>query len=602
MRKFLLFLLLLTACLPAPPPHQPAHSWASALRTLDPTDALKPAHDITAVYLRQQDSTLQIRVDLLDFQNPNDLSVDIRIEDDSAPQEPPLIIHIPSKTASARIKLNPQLATVIVDIPHSPSHPRVDVSTPEDQITGLTLDSPTPTQTAPLLLAFYDTFAARFPAEALRSWDGAHTGPRGERHGLKHLLDAAEEYQVPIVLLDLKEPESLSALDAMELLPKIEPLENQGLLIFPDNSTNNLEFTFLEDSTHLYRPIFNKLTYIPIATETDLTQPTSNGPSLEVRRALLEVALNADEEDLLVLGGSLADTTWGSPDMINKTMGYFISRPYIHVLNIEDLLTFPTSTDNAIIPQPEEPEDGKTVQVQAVLEFAQEWVENPPNEMIAQCQPGLLKCMLTNATYLAIFDPQTASLTYLFTVERIDNPPNSRHDLHQLNGPSWQVAPGIDLYPGAFADDKDYQVSIDRNSLIFTSTDGTREKTFILTETGIVAIYRTQEPVIAEIPLMVDPDTRFAPGWAENYMGENTPNGIRWGLENGPMVDVQVEGPITMRAFNESLDLLANPEDPDFAYPPGHYIPFPMAIVEVDMKDGYFLRLGRLAPDFLVRR
>jgi len=49
-----------------------------------------------------------------------------------------------------------------------------------------------------------------------------------------------------------------------------------------------------------------------------------------------------------------------------------------------------------------------------------------------------------------------------------------------------------------------------------------------------------------------------------------------------------------MRAFNETLDLLANPEDPDFSYPPGHYVPFPMAVAEVEMQDGYFLRLERL--------
>ena len=60
------------------------------------------------------------------------------------------------------------------------------------------------------------------------------------------------------------------------------------------------------------------------------------------------------------------------------------------------------------------------------------------------------------------------------------------------------------------------------------------------------------------------------------------------------MVSVQTEGRITMRAFNESLDLLASPEDPDFDYPAGHYIPFPMAIAEVEMQDGYFLRLERL--------
>jgi hypothetical protein len=579
MRKFLLFLLLLTACLPAPSPHQPPHPWASALRALDPADTSTPAHDITAVYLREGDDILQIRMDLLDFNNPKDLSIDIQIESDTTPQSSPLIIHIPSQLNSPRINCDPQLATVIADIPLTelPSQPRVDVSTPEDQITGLTLDGPTPTQTAPLLLTFYDTFTARFPAEALRSWDGAHTGPRGERHGLKHLLNAVEEYKIPVVLLDLKEPENLSALDAMELLSRIESLENQGLLIFPDKSINNLEFTFLEDASHLYQPTFSKITYIPIATETDTTQPSPNGPSLEVRRALLETALNEEGEDLLILGGSLADSTWGSPDMVGATMAYFASRPYVNVLSAEDLLTFPANTDNTIVPQPEEPTDEKTVLVQVALEFAQEWVENLPTKMIAQCQPEFPQCSLTNDTYLAIFDPQTASLTYLFAREGTD--------LHQLIAPSWQVAPGIDLFPGAFLDEKEYQVSILENSLSFISTDSNRIKTFTLKESGLEITYQMQEPVLTQVPLLVDPWTRFTPGWAENYVSKTTPNGIRWGLKNGPMVEIQTEASVEMRAFNKSLDLLTNPEDPDFAYPPGHYVPFPMAILSTDIPE-----------------
>ena len=42
-----------------------------------------------------------------------------------------------------------------------------------------------------LLMAFSDVFDATTPAQTLRRWDGAHTGPYGERHGLHPLLDAA---------------------------------------------------------------------------------------------------------------------------------------------------------------------------------------------------------------------------------------------------------------------------------------------------------------------------------------------------------------------------------------------------------------------------
>jgi hypothetical protein len=257
MRKILLslclLLTLLTACSSpprglSPPGRRTAneHPWAEALRALDPAEAANPAHDVTAVYVRQGNDVYQIRVDLLGFQTANDLALDIKIGDDSTPEAAPLTLHIPSEDSPARITLDPLLATVIVDVPRSsiPSRPRVDVSTPEDEITGLTPDGPVPARTAPLLLAFYDTFAGRFPAEALRSWDGAHSGPRGERHGLKHLLDAVEETQIPIVLLDLKEPENLSALDAMGVLPQIQQLEQDSLLLLPDQPGQEVLFGF----------------------------------------------------------------------------------------------------------------------------------------------------------------------------------------------------------------------------------------------------------------------------------------------------------------------------------------------------------------------
>ncbi len=177
MRKILLTLLLLTSCA-SPPilnPHPSDNGlktspWASALRALDPLDAPTPANDITAVYLLVDGTDLQIRVDLLDFQAPRQLSLDIQIGDDSAPEAIPLDIHIPSENNSERISLDPLLATVIVSVPLSkiPSHPRVDVSTPEDKITALTLDGPTPNRerapAADLLRHFYRSPARRGPA------------------------------------------------------------------------------------------------------------------------------------------------------------------------------------------------------------------------------------------------------------------------------------------------------------------------------------------------------------------------------------------------------------------------------------------------------
>jgi len=650
------FLVLLSGCLSSRETASEANNstdglrrtpWAGALRALDPADASTPAHDLTAVYLHQHEGNLQIRIDLLDFHSPNDLLLNIRIEDESAPDVFPFEIHIPSESDSTRITLDPQLATVIIEAPLSeiPSRPHINVTTPEDEITGLTLNGPVPTQRAPLLLTFYDTFAGRFPAEALRSWDGAHTGPRGERHGLKHLLDAVEEYQIPIVLLDMKESANLSALDAMGALPRIKALAEEGLLILPNVSPNasgleqqivesfgfttspflynpypdpwskyDYRFTFMDDPSHFYhwfRFPTDNIIYIPLVEANESSHPTPDGPTLEIRRTFLETALNQDKKDLLVISDSLSEATWNSPDMVGPIFSYFASRPYIKILNQKDLLNFSTisgrpgllhkKSDEIFVKM----ENFYAVANGHVMDYADFWKENLPEQPELRCDFDIDwdnegECILADENYLAILDPLGARLTYLFTREE--------DGLHQLIGPSWQVAVGLsnpstwDLsageaadpgaYPGAFADIDDpfkpYEPAIEGNTITFTALDGTRTKTFELTKTGIKAEYQTQEPVTTQIPLLVDPDTRFTPDWAKKYTQQNAPGEIAWGLEDGPMVRVQFEGEISMRAFTESLSLLSTPEDPDFDYPPGHYIPFPMAVAEITPDDGTF--------------
>ncbi|MDP2995744.1 MAG: hypothetical protein Q8N46_11560, partial [Anaerolineales bacterium] len=241
-------LLLIASCVPAP-----AHrDWVYAdLRLLDPVDDTStPSTDILAVYTRRFGSDLEIRVDLLDLPltpdyhlqilldtlpggNPWDLTIDIPT--DGRPSVTPA-----NSNLIPRLIRDPWMDTVIVrfnrlDIPQLftlqvASFTPGD-STPADVTDLVRSDALPPTQRAPLALVFWDVFPAATPAQALRRWDGAHTGPRGERHGLKHILDNAGQYGVPVALLDLKTPASLAALDYLGITPQIQSLTSHGLLI-----------------------------------------------------------------------------------------------------------------------------------------------------------------------------------------------------------------------------------------------------------------------------------------------------------------------------------------------------------------------------------
>jgi hypothetical protein len=623
--------LILSACLPpAPAGSTPTaaltNPWGAALRALDPADAADPALDITAVYLKQEEGSLLVRVDLLDFQNPGQVRIEIQVADvaNSGRKHFPIIVNAPDERFP--MQLDPALDTVTVEIFNDalPANPRIDVLTPQDAVADLRPDGPVPSGSAPLLLTFYEAFPGRFPAEALRSWDGAHSGPRGERHGLKHLVAAAETYQTPVVLLDLKDPESLSALDAMGQLPHLRKLAENGLLVLPrvvgestgfdlpgsatcfaDSGDTQkkcpVSFQFQEDAGHIrrwYRFPFQATTSIPIADGSTGQQPGASGPSLEVRSALLEIALNDDPLDLLALGGSLPQSNWGDPDMAGPTLAYFASRPYIRLLDEGDLLAFPALAGRPqALPSPtghnaEELADLYAGLTRPIQEFAAGW----DGAALAECgrdldRDGQPECLLADERLLAVLDPQGARLTYLFAREDSVS--------HQLVGPSWEVATGLSnaalwdvalgeaadpgALPGAFAELDEpflqYSAAVEGGTLNFISQDGMRIKTFRLTDSGLEVNYRLQEPLTAHIALLVDPWTRFYPGWAGRYVGEKTSSGLRWGLKDGPMVALGADIPLDIKIFNENMDLLSIPEDPDLEYPPGYTLPFPMVLV-----------------------
>jgi hypothetical protein len=411
MRHFFILLtascLLLTAsCATAQAANPP---WAYAdLRRLDPSaDTSAPAADLLAVYTRTAGYDVQIRLDLLDLAFTDDSRLEVQLWDNALYARSPLVIQIPS---SGRIQLiqppgvdsplqvrlirDPGLDTLTISLNHyfiaeryhfdittySPAS-----STPADEALDIRSDGSPPPTRAPLLLAFTDSYPAYTPAQALRRWDGAHTGPNGGRHGLRHVLDNAGRYGIPLALLDLKTPVSLSALDFIGQTGQVQRLADDRLLILPDvvygepadvslafsrqaaqafglpaslisyapgldlSPIYRFQFVDLPDATHLARRLGQTL--IPLPTLAD-GQATGDGLSLEVRRLLIQSALSPDPADIVVLGGSLPHSTWGNADMAAASFAYIAAHPWMWPLNGEDLMSFPSGGTAASIPSP----------------------------------------------------------------------------------------------------------------------------------------------------------------------------------------------------------------------------------------------------------
>jgi hypothetical protein len=706
-------LLLATASCASLPVDRP---WVYAdLRALDTLDAPSPATDILAVYTRTTDLSVDIRVDLLDINPADKYTLKLALWDNRDFSQNPLMIDISStgivQTSGIhegkpviwpRVVQSHQLDTITMNLNRSfiGERYRLDVSTYTtdpvslaDEIHNIRSDSQPPVNRAPILVAFWDAFPVTTPAQALRSWDGAHTGPLGDRHGLLHILAGAGQYNVPVALLDIKNPASLAVLNFMGDVPKLKDLYARGLLILPDVAYGkpadvaldfsrrattgfglpasqfvyatssdpsvlavlsnqgqagvvlaqaglaripgyHARFLPLADSAHLEN--FGGTRFIPIPSP-DVVEATEDGPSLDVRRALIGAALSPDPTDLVVLGGSLPRTTWGDSDMAYPTFEWIATHPWIHPLAGQDLLTFPTQTQQFISPTTaiKHPwlEDLQSAPQNAVTQSAWQtyltltaftadkqlqdlhsvylgqvgellaaanWAKNRTRR--ADCTDDLngdghVECILANQKYFAVLEPGGARLMQFFYFDA--NGP------HQLVGPSSQFAVGLSdpsewhpergeaadpsVIPGAFADDTntwtDYSPTITADGITFTGSQGSRIKTYRLTENGIQVIYRVQGPVSTRIPLALDPQAFYS--GPTNYLATLASHSWTWILAGGSGVEVRTDAVLSAEGFTSALPFLSLPEDPNLEYPKGNYLPFPLSVVTIQ-GDGNF--------------
>ncbi len=167
------------------------------------------------------------------------------------------------------------------------------------------------------------------------------------------------------------------------------------------------------------------------------------------------------------------------------------------------MLTSPTSDENLIALR-----ENYFGQVGEIL-AASDWANHP--SAYSGCDldlnnDGRFECVLSNLHLFAILDPAGARLTNLFFLNGIGP--------HQLVGPSSQFTIGLSdpsewqpnlgqaadpsVIPGAFSDDTltwtIYASHVTTGTIDFTSPDGSRDKSYTLTDNGLEITYASWDP------------------------------------------------------------------------------------------------------------
>jgi hypothetical protein len=806
--SLLAIFFLLAGCLPVQESRiAPAWKYAD-LRILASPGMGPETHQLVSLYTRTYQSSLQIRLDLLDYDSGADFDLYLALDtqpggvnrlpiDVQAALQWDVLLIIPASGPlqaigpggealdglRMRVSRNPLLDTLTISLDQSAvgSSFRIQAwitghGSPQifSSLGPVRSDAQPPART-PVMLVFWNTFPAYTPSQALRRLDGAHTGPSSDRHGLRGLLDALERANFPAVLLDLKTPALLSALDYSGALPRVRALVSRDLLILPDVFTFHLQpassilppdWAFVQAArranqvredfelppspflytTHFpsgisalpresnHRLIFSNpasmpsfegdegdqneldpsstgqaLNLTPITSRwqaysvvdmasvsqglLESTQATYSGPALEIRRALLEVAVDPIRKPFIVLGGDLGFTSWGNATAATQTLLYLKSRPWLQPIGPADLVAVSSTQPAGLVSQPSPvaieaitgafvpySPDGEASltgltfdQIHTLLlEEMQRAPVNSASNLAWQAYEALLAApilpvpdlVLLRAGYFGQIGhllaasrwekdgPQVfckeidavgvctaaldldwdGELEYIMASEDIfllfearggylstafgrgqDSAyqviaPSSQFIVGMGDPMTWDVGKGVagdpDQYRGAFSDIPTgfsypswdvHVIEIGTNSLSFIAPDGSLRKTFSITRDGFIANYNSNTPVTVQIPLAVDPAARFSPGWGSRYIGSERSCGWLWGLTDGPKVHLRTSGDLSLSAFSDSFEYMGQPENPDLDFPPGHFLPFPMALGEINARGEFVIHVA-MAP------
>lgn len=566
-----------------------------------------------------------------------------------------------------------------------------------DKSIPFSFDAPPPPP-AHVFFAFWNVYPADTPLLALRRWDGAHTGPYGGRHGLFNLLRSAAAQKTSIALLDLKSPLPIYALDYYGNLLYVLSLVKNGQVSLCDNYTfppglllneaawyasqiaerrQELEDNFDLPSQHIAYtnlfsiplpkeypfaftdevpvsypvpdlPLVNPLRYqshsiIPIRRSLDfhrISQATPDGPSASLKWALTQA--QSKHPAVLIVGGSLPESSWGDAYSARVTLQYIKQHPWIKILSTEELISLPPLQASFSIEKPfanASPAHQKVVQTMMKLpeswakqaawntlqsitsaSFASQiqnepmrqqmlkpvwsfinaynWEQNPSPKFSCDTDinnDDVKDCLIANERFFALFEPQTGTLSFLLYRA-------STGEIHQIVAPRNQFILKLDESIGwslagslarnvtsspriPVSSQETLYPDVELNAIRFMDQNGREVLRYIFfpSEARLSVSFAPQNPLpYFVLPIALDPWLNFLPGWWQEYFGfqSNPTEGVA-GRAGYVEVRFRSAQPLTLSSFLEGLNYRGQMENPNQDYLPGVKLPFPMFIVEL---------------------
>jgi len=454
----------------------------------------------------------------------------------------------------------------------------------------------------------WNLFPAATPAQALRSWDGAHSGRDSERHGLRYLLQAAADSGVrvfgfqPWGFRDVAMMGYMGVDDAIGDYKVFDVLfcSGSGYTQYKDDTNWITDFSNSAELKHL---LFSKKNNrSPLFIGGDFQNSKLGSPDtkdyLKVLKDQLWLDLILDKRALkdICASGTTFPLLPSYPSGLSsmQLLDILAIRNIPFAVNPKSALAAARQQLRLTHSNPDEPVPVELrtlyLQFDETLSLAEQWAERPFE--LRSCSET--DCVLASPQYLAFVNKQGGYLSALFI--RLPN------GVHQVIGPTYQVAAlrsdslslnldrGIRAdpmqTPGAFyspSDQTSYQSVIDAQQIIlFDPASGTRRiYAFDQSASRLQFSLDANAEFNLTIPLILDPWIMLQKGWGDLYFRTASGDSATWGVLQDAAIEIKTTGAWRFITFLDSRELLKFPEDPNYPYPEGHYLPAPLAQLNV---------------------
>ena len=484
-----------------------------------------------------------------------------------------------------------------------------------------------------LSFVFWNVLDSSTPATILRSWAGAHTGPQSSRHGLYYLLNAAETWEIPINICNFSDPEIAFALDYVQASDFSNKLLENGTINTSDSCNidayeNNppellLSNHLLENPSGFIALILNQhfaSTNDQIIIGDDLSESILGTP--EAVHSIFSyitshpwIRVTGYPDSLVQLIDSRQDIN--IIEVQNRSILYTITGVPIYSglsdLDIQtsvriELASLPTNIIaewaadiytmlvKSYSPNITLSRGSYLSQLGHFIEAAK-WAENPSDMNTCEIDidwDGEPECILATPNTFLTFELVGGYLAFAFHI--------NSSGAHQIIGPTTQfgvlrsdpsellstrgIAGDQGQIIGAYADPlsslKKYSgTPVSSTHLYLVSVDLNVTKSFIIQNNVIhVRISDNQPGNVGkyQVPLVLDPWLMYTSPLV--YRGTSLKDTWSWITDDHIGVEIATDTAYQHYAFNDTYDMLAYPEDPNFDYTLGHYLPIPMALVE----------------------